>query len=60
VAIANYSGKDFKEIEVLVQTSQEYSKVYAVRAGEVKVEGKGKSRRISLPLGWADMIVFRK
>src|SRR5262249_43289530 len=60
VPIANYSGKDFKEVTVTVRTKDEFKKIYAARAGELKAERKGDTLTVKLPLAWADMIIFRK
>ena len=60
VPIANYSGKEFKEVTVTVRTKDEFKRIYAARAGELKAKREGETLTVKLPLGWADMIVFRK
>jgi hypothetical protein len=58
--IANYSGRPIDSVTVTLRTANPFATVVAARASAVHVERQGETVSVTLPLGWADMIVLRR
>jgi hypothetical protein len=60
VVIANYSGNRIGALTVTLRESAELNKAYGVRAGPLIPVRNGGSVSVTLPVDWAEMVVFRR
>jgi hypothetical protein len=60
VVIANYSGAPLPRLTVTLRARGPFRRVYAARAGALPTSADGETITVTLPLDWADIVMFRR
>jgi hypothetical protein len=60
VVLANYTGERIDHLTVTLRTQEQFGRVLAARAGPLVPEQGPGTVSVTLPLGWGDIITFRR